>query len=269
VIAAEFTKQLRRPRTWLAYGCLVVLPIIATIAAKLNPPRNELDSPEVLIYRIATKSGINQAIAALAFTTPFFLVLVIAAFAGDTVAGEANWGTLRYLLVRPIGRLKLLYSKAFVATTLTFLAVVVVVATALVAGTIAFGWHPVATVFSDIPQALAMGRLGMSIVYVTLCLFTMISFGLLVSVMTDTSIGAMGGVVGVNIVSQILDAIPNIGSIRYGLPTHYWTAWTSLFVPGTGYVRSDMTRGLVISAVYSAVFLGTASWWFRRKDVLS
>jgi ABC-2 type transport system permease protein len=200
--------------------------------------------------------------------TPFFLVLCIAAYAGDSVAGEATWGTLRYLLVRPVGRVRLLLSKTAVASILTLLAVLTVVVVSVVAGVVAFGWRPVTVLFDTLPQGLALGRLLLGAIYVAFSLLTMVSLGILISVLTDTSIGAMGGVVGINIVSQILDAIPNIGSVRYALPTHYWSAWTSLFVPA-GFVRSDMVRGMVVTALYTAVFLGAAIWWFRRKDILS
>ena len=74
----------------------------------------------------------------------FFLVVVICMFAGDAIASEASWGNLRYLLVRPVGRGRLLTAKLFVAAVFALLSTALVALSGLIVGVIAFGWHPLA-----------------------------------------------------------------------------------------------------------------------------
>ena len=107
----EMVKQWRRPRTYIALGLLVLIPLIFTIALKSNPPSPRPgDDGDAYAY-LATKSGLYLGVAALFFLSRFLLVVVIAVFAGDAVASEANWGNLRAMLVRPITRRRLLTAK--------------------------------------------------------------------------------------------------------------------------------------------------------------
>ena len=163
-------------------------------------------------------------------------------FAGDSVAGEANWGTLRSLLVRPVARPKLLRSKLAVAVMLAVAATIAVPLTGLVAGTIAFGWHDVGMpFFGSIPAAEGLGRLVVATAYVAWGYASIVAFAFLLSTLTDTPAGAIGGAIGLGVASQILDAISALRDIRFGLPTHYWTSWTSL--SGAVAMRSRVAAG--------------------------
>src|SRR5207237_223226 len=149
--------------------------------------------------------GLNDALTALFFMSPFFLVVVASVFAGDTVAGEANWGTLRYLLLRPVRRPRLLASKLAVAALMALVATLVIVVTGLVAGTIAFGWHPVRAGFFEISAGRGSLRLALATTYVAWGLAGVVSFAFLLSTLTDVPAGAFGGAIGLAIASQILD----------------------------------------------------------------
>jgi len=266
VIRVELTKQLHRTRTWVALGALTVIPIIATIANKLNP-REGGGPVNGGIQRFARSGGLNDALTALFFMSPFFLVVVASVFAGDTVAGEANWGTLRYLLLRPVRRPRLLASKLAVAALMALVATLVIVVTGLVAGTIAFGWHPVRAGFFEISAGRGSLRLALATAYVAWGLAGVVSFAFLLSTLTDVPAGAFGGAIGLAIASQILDSFDSIGAIRNGLLTHYWQAWTQLFVPGGS--TADMWRGALLQVSYALVFCALALWRFQRKDILS
>ena len=88
----------------------------------------------------------------------------------------------------------------------------------------------------------------------------------MISTMTDASLGAVISALGVSIVSQILDAISSLGSVRTLLITHYWHAWEGLFAnPVTS---SDMIKGVIVQLPYAAIFLVLAWWWFHRRDIL-
>ena len=136
----EMSKQLRRIRTYVALGIVVVLPVIMTLAVKYGERGRRADNPEAL-FQIARNSGLVMPAAALLFMSRFLLVVVVAIFAGDAVAGEASWGNLRYVLVRPIGRARLLWAKLAMAAVFIVIATGLIVITGLLAGGLAFGWH--------------------------------------------------------------------------------------------------------------------------------
>jgi ABC-2 type transport system permease protein len=275
---SEMSKQWRRPRTYIALGFTMLIPVIVTIALKANPPSlHERDANDAFFY-FATKTGLYLPVAALRVMSRFLLVIVVALFAGDAVASEASWGNLRAMLVRPISRGRLLFVKLIVAALLALLATALISIAGLVAGGIAFGWHPIdANTFGGINsfflagfhQSTAhwIGNLGVATLYVFWSLSSVIAFGFMVSTMTDSPVGATFAAFGFYVFSQILDGISAIGTIRNGFPTHYLDAWQDLFTPqGAG---SNMVRGALLPIAYVLVFCGIGWWWFRRKDILS
>jgi ABC-2 type transport system permease protein len=265
VIRVEFIKQVRRARTYIALGVLAIIPVILTLALKLNPPSPS--SGERGYFDVATASGINVPIAALTATSAFLLVIVVSLFAGETISGEANWGTLRYLLVRPVSRPRLLATKLLVVATLSIVATIVISVVALVAGVIAFGWHPVLTPsFLTVSQGSAVAKLALGTLYVAWSMASFVTFAFFLSTTTDSAFAAVAGGVGLGIVSQILNNISALDFMSFVFPTHYIDAWHNLYQPThTG----DMVNGVLLEIPYVAVFLGLAWWNFLRKDVLS
>jgi ABC-2 type transport system permease protein len=263
----EVAKQVRRPRTYVALGIAVLIPLIATIALKANPPNPQ--SGDEGLFVLAPNSGLLMAVASLRFMSRFALVLIAALFAGDAIAAEAGWGNLRYMLVRPIGRPRLLGAKLGVSAMFAVIATVLITLTGLVAGGIAFGWGGVTVPFSGLSQSA--GQLLWNVVlatfYVAWSLAAVVSLGFFVSTLTDVPAGGVGAAIGLYIVSQILDSISSVGSIRYVLPTHYLDAWNVLFF-GRG-PNADMLRGVLLQIGYVVLFCGLAFWRFQRKDVLS
>jgi ABC-2 type transport system permease protein len=275
LLRVESVKALRRLRTYVAFAIVIAIPTIMTIAIKSNPPdsaRGEGGGPGGAALRfLSTQSGWVMPASALRLMSVFLLVIVVAVFGGDAIAGEASWGNLRYLLMRPIARGRLLGAKFAVAMLCAWIAVTLVVLTGLVAGGIAFGLHPlnvpVLTQYSQSNGDL-IGHLAIATVYVSWTLTTVVAFSFLVSTMTDAPTGAVFAGVGLYITSSILDSIDSIPSgIRNVLPTHYDGAWVDMFTRNT--VSSDMGKGALLPLAYIAVFVAIASWNFRRKDVLS
>jgi ABC-2 type transport system permease protein len=271
MIRVELRKQLRRLRTYIGLGICFGLPVIITIALKVGGPPHERGGggAEEGFFRLATKSGVNMPIAALSVMSMFLLPIVVMLFFGESVAGEANWGTLRYLLVRPVKRGKLLRAKLLVAALLAIVGTALVIAGGLAAGVAAFGWHSVITpslaVFTP-GSALVQLMIGAGYVVWNFSGAAALAFWL--STMTDSPVGTVAGSMGLVIVSQILDGITAVpAGFRNWLPTHFWTAWHGLFVVPSQ--RSDMIRGTLHQLPYAAGFLVLAWWWFRRKDVLS
>ena len=269
LIRTELAKQWRRPRTYVALGLLVLIPLIFTIALKSNPPTKPPGTSDDAYGYLATKSGLYMGVAALFFLSRFLLVVVIAVFAGDAVASEANWGNLRAMLVRPITRPRLLTAKLVSAGLLAVIAAILVPLNGLVLGGIAFGWHPL-----EVPGLLdqsvshILASVGLSTAYVLWSLTPFIAFAFMASTMTDTPAGAIFSAVGLYIVSQVLVAISALGTIRSGLPTYHYDAWTDLFLRNTG-PTTDMAHGAVLVIPYTIVFLAIGWWWFAHKDILS
>jgi ABC-2 type transport system permease protein len=266
VLAVELRKQTFRLRTYVALGLMVVIPAVVTIVIKLHPGR--AGSGERDFFVIATHSGINLPLAALTAMSGFLLVIVVSLFGGETVSGEAAWGTLRYLLIRPVTRSRVLLAKLAVASVLSLAATMTISVASLAAGIAAFGWHPVLTLsLSTVGQGAALLRLLLATLYVAWSMAAFVCFALLVSTLTDSAFGAVAAGVGLGVVSQILNGVTPLGIVRYGLPTYYLDAWHGLFAfPVT---TSDMVRGCLVQLGYAGLFVGLAWWWFRRKDITS
>ena len=274
LIRTEAFKQLRRPRTWVALGFVVIVPIIITIALKTNPPdlgggRGGGEGRGRAFFYMATQSGLLVPVAALRVMSEFFLVVIVCLFAGDAVASEAGWGNLRFLLTRPITRSRLLVAKLIVAALFGLLATVLIAASGLIAGGLTFGFKALSIPQLGLSESVGsvLGHLGIAVLVATWGIAGVAAFGFMLSTMMDNSAGAIMGAVGLYIVTSILGAIDSIGAIRYGFPTYYSGTWSELF-RGSGFT-DDMWRNVLVQIPYVIVFVGIAFWWFRRKDILS
>jgi ABC-2 type transport system permease protein len=263
VIRVEARKQVWRLRTYVGMGLVVLIPIIFTVTFKANPPKGG-----GTFFDLSTSSAINVAITALTAVSSFLLIVVVSLFAGDTVSGEAEWGTLRYLLIRPVTRSRLLGAKLTVTVALAVVATFAVSIVGLAGGTIAFGWHAVETpTFQTITMGNAIGRLALGTLYVAWSQAAYIAFAFMLSTMTDKTFAAVAGGVGLGVVAQILNNIQALNGTSYIYPTHYLNAWQGLFL---GPVHTGpIVRGILLQVPYVVVFLGIAWWWFNRKDILS
>jgi ABC-2 type transport system permease protein len=148
---------------------------------------------------------------------------------------------------------------------------VIVVVTALVVGSIVFGTDPIAFPLTLFTNGQSTGdilyHLLVSTAYVSWSLTGVVAFSFMVSCMTDAPFGAIFAGVGLYFTSLILDSISSLGSIRYGLPTHYFDSWVDLLTQGKWH--SDLWRGVLLQLAYVVVFFLIGLWWFRRKDIKS
>jgi ABC-2 type transport system permease protein len=276
LLRTEIVKQSRRPRTYVALGLMAAIPIIITVALWANPPKNfnvEGGGRGDFFFLTTHSSGLLLPAAILLVMSRFLLIAIAALFAGDAIASEASWGNLRALLVRPIRRGQLLGAKIVIAVGLTCLATLIIVITSLIAGAIAFGWHPLditGVPFVIIPYqsvGTLIAHLVVAALYVTWSLASVVAFGFMISTMSDSPAGAAAAAFGLYVTSAILDNISAIGSIRNVFPTHYFDAWQDLFI--RNHASADMLRGVLVQIPYMLVFCGVAAWWFRRKDIMS
>jgi ABC-2 type transport system permease protein len=271
LLRTEFVKAAYRTRTLVLAILLVGLPTLIVVAIKSrgDRPRNNGEG----LFRLAQQSGTLVPAAVLSVMSGFLLVVIAGLFAGDSVAGDASWGNLRYVLMRPVNRTRLLAAKAAVAGVLIWVCVTVIAAAGLLIGVIAFGVHPVTvptglgSAAFQLSTSTLLVRLLIGAAYVAFGFTALLALGTFFSTLTDVPTGAIGATVGVYIVSQILDSITQLGSVRYAFPTHYLDSWQAMFTRNT--YPKDMAVGLVVQLVYLAVFGTAAALWFNRKDIRS
>jgi ABC-2 type transport system permease protein len=268
----EARRQAARRRTQFSLGFMVLLPLIVLGAFKWNPGGGDDDGDGgggfSALVDVATSGGPNFALFTLFVSSGFLLIVVVALFCGDAIASEASWGSLRYLLAVPVPRARLLAVKLLVALAYSALAILLLTGTALLAGTIFYGWNPLqAPIGGTLPPAEGVLRLLAVVGYISATLMVVGALAFLLSVSTDAPLGAVGGAVMIYIVSNILDQITALGSIRNYLPTHFNEAYLGLL--STPIQTDDVVRGLVSAVLYSTVLLSLAWWRFLRKDVVS
>lgn len=274
-LRVELIRQLRRRRTLVTYGLLVLLPLLVVAAVKFGPSAQDsggggrrFGGGSFDLVGLATSGAWNFAVTMLFFATTFLLILVAAIFLGDTVASEAQWSTLRYLLAAPVPRRRLLMQKLLVGLLCTAAGVVVLIATSYLVGLIAFGSGPLQSpAGGSFDGVEALGRVALigSFIFVSLLFTAGIAF--LMSVSTDVPLGAVGTALILVIVSSILDAIEALGDLRQWLPTQYTNAWIGALQADIEW--SQMARGATYAVVAFAVLVAAAFLRFDRKDILS
>jgi ABC-2 type transport system permease protein len=270
-LLTEVRRQASRPRTRIALAFMVALPIIILIAFEFGGGEDDDNNGSGAfssLVDLATAGGTNFALFTLLVSSSFLLVVVFALFFGDTVASEASWGSLRYLLAIPVPRARLLGVKLVVSLLYSALALLLLVGTALLLGSVRYGWNPLRSTIADqLSAGEALGRLAAATGYIGLTMLVVGTLAFLLSVSTDAPLGAVGGAVLLHILSSILDQIEALGSIRSFLPTHFNDAWVGLL--STPVQTSAMTRGAISVIAYAALFSGLAYWRFLRKDIVS
>ena len=254
-----------RRRNLAGLAVLSVVPIILAIAVRVSAPTRG-DGPDFI--SAITGNGLFVAFAALALELPLFLPLAIAAVAGDSVAGEANIGTLRYLLTIPAGRTRLLVVKFAAIVIYALTATLLVALVGAVMGLALFGGGDM-TLLSGSQTSMAdgIGRLLLGVAYLGVQFAALGALGLFVSTLTEQPIGATIAVVLINVMMFILDSISQLAWLHPWLLTHWWTAFGDLLRDPIA--TESLTRGLVTAAVYAAVFWLAAWARFSSKDITS
>jgi len=267
-LSVELRRQFKRRRTIGVFALMVALPLILIAALNLGASDNAQQNSRINLVDVATASGLNFTLFVLFATTGFFLVVVFALFFGDTVASEAQWGSLRYTLATPVPRLRLLRQKWYAALVLSLGAFLLLVAVGLVAGGIAFGFDAITTpVGVTIGQGDGLLRLAGMVGYLTVHLLVVGTLAFWFSTVTDAPLAAVGGAIFTMFVFAILDQVEQLGSIRDWFPTAGEFAWTDLLQ--TPVDSGDLYRGVIQSLVYAAVFTALAFRHFARRDVTS
>jgi ABC-2 type transport system permease protein len=295
VIAVELFKLVRRLRTWLSIGLICALPLAVAIfiaVTHLAPPPGQ---GSAFLSAVLNEGQLYPA-AALALVLPVFLPVAVAVTAGDSIAGEASAGTLRYLLARPVGRTRLLVAKLVAVIAFTLIAVVAVTVTSYATGVLILGPSRAAAVGTGgISGSIAPGAGGAptaglqagaaitslsgapltfleliervlgAMAFITVSMLGVAAIALFLSTLTDSAIGAALGALAALVASEVLVTLDAASAVQPYLPTRYWLAWIDFFRQPIFWRNID--RGFAIQAVYVVVFLAAAWANFATRDV--
>ena len=256
---AELRLVLLRRRNLLLLAVTAVFPLIIGIALRLAAPRPQGgNGAGVAFFNQLAGNGVFLTFIALSTLLVLVLPVVVAVVAGDSVAGEAGYGTLRYLLAVPAGRTRLLAVKYGVIVTFGLCATFIVSAAALAAGAAMFPVGPV-TLLSGTTVSLAAGlvRLLFVTLYVAAAMAALGAIGLAISTLTEHAIGAIAAVMILVVTSEVVDNVPQLAAAGPYLPTHWWLSFDALLrVPVD---TSTLLRGLLSFGVY-ALLSGCFAW---------
>lgn len=272
LLRSEITTTFRRWRTLALLAVLAGVPVLVGIAVKIETGDGGpaggggggAGGPAFISQ--VTNNGLFLVFTSLAVTLPFFLPMSVGVIAGDSIAGEAHGGTLRYLLVAPAGRTRLLLVKYATVMTFCLVGTLVVALSALATGALLFPLGDV-TLLSGTTVSFAEGLLRALAIagVVALSLIGVAAVGLFVSTLTSSGIAAMATTVGLLITVQILDTIPQLDAIQPYLFPHHWLSFADLLRDPVYW--DQLQKNIGLQALYAAVF-GTAAWArFTTRDI--
>jgi ABC-2 type transport system permease protein len=266
LLGSEMRLILGRRRNRAGVLVLAAVPILVAVAIRVSGPGDAGEGPTLV--SAVTSNGIFVALTAMSVEMALFLPLAVAVLSGDTIAGEANLGTLRYLLTVPVDRTRLLLVKYASLVIGALIGVVVVAGTGLVVGGALLGLGPTTLLSGNqVSLADALVRLTVAVLYLTAGLAGLAAVGLFVSTLTEQPIAAMIATTVVATAMWILDAIPQLDWLGPWLLVHRWSAFADAFRDPIFW--DTMRTGLAVDLAYVVVFLALAWARFAQKDITS
>ena len=271
-VRVELARQIRRKRTLVAFLLVIALPLIVVAAVKFGPSSGGggggFGDGDLDLVGLATAGAWNFTLTMLFFGSGFLLTVLAALFLGDTVASEANWSSLRYLLAAPVPRRRLLRTKVIVGLIFAFAVLVTLVVASFLIGLVAFGSETLTSPLSGTFDAgESLQRITVITAYIGLTMLFPAGIAFLISVLTDVPLAAVGSAVIITIVFGILDRIEALGDLRRLLPTDYGAAWLDAL--GSQISWGEMATGGTYNVVIFTVLVAIAFVRFDRKDILS
>ncbi len=275
-----FLNELRlvffRRRNQLLLAVVVLFPLLIGIGLKLAAPRSHGGegggggpaSGGAAFFNQIAGNGVFLTFIALSLLLILVLPVVIAVISGDSVAGEAGYGTLRYLLTVPAGRTRLLAVKYLAIMVWAVTATFIVSAVALLAGVILFPVGPV-TLLSGTTVSLGAGLVRVLFVtlYVCAAMAALGAIGLAISTFTEHAIGAIAAIMILVVASEVVDQIPQFAPVAPYLPTHWWNSFDALL--RTPVDTTTLWHGMASFGVYAVLFCAIAWARFTSADVTS
>jgi ABC-2 type transport system permease protein len=273
-LRSELALVFQRKRNLILLAVTALFPVLLGIALKLAAPTagnvngGTGPNPSSAFFSQLAGNGVFLTFIALSTLLLLVMPLVVSVVAGDSVAGEASYGTLRYLLAVPAGRTRLLAVKYAVIVIFAVSVAFVVAVVALLVGLVLFPVGPV-TLLSGTTVSLGAGLVRVLLVtlYVAAALASIGAVGLLVSTLTEHPIAAIAATLVLVVTSEVLDNVPQLAPAGPYLPTHWWLEFDAL-------LRSPAETGTVLEglasfAVYAVLACAFAWARFTTSDVTS
>ena len=265
LLASELRLIGGRRRNQMGLLVLAVVPVLLAVAVRISAPRPGR-GPDFLSS--ITSNGLFVPLAAIGVEIGLFLPLAIAMLAGDAVAGEANLGTLRYLLTVPVGRTRLLVVKYLSLVIGALWGVGVVVVTGALVGIALFGTGPMLTLSgTEISFGAAVWRVVLVSLYIAAGLAALGAVGLFISTLTEQPLAATVALMIFTILSWIADSVPQISWLHPWLVVDGWTAFADLLRDPPFF--DNVGHGLAVDLGYAVVFWLLAWARFAGKDITS
>jgi ABC-2 type transport system permease protein len=271
LLGSELRLVFRRRRNLALLAVVAVIPIIIGIALRVAAPTTNGNGGNgggpPFLDQVAG-NGVFLTFLALTIMLTLVLPLVVSVVSGDSVAGEAGYGTLRYLLAVPAGRTRLLGVKYLSVVAFSLGAALLVSAVSLICGVLLFPVGPV-TLLSGTTVPLAEGLLRVLFVtlYVAGAMAAFGAVGVAISTFTEHAIGAVAALAVIVVASDVADNVPQFASVHPYLPTHWWTSFDSLL--RTPIDTTTLLHGLLSFGVYLLIF-GSIAWArFTGSDITS
>jgi ABC-2 type transport system permease protein len=293
LLKLELYKIFKRPRTYIAFGAIAAIVLLIQVALKfdgksyidllMNNIKDSFDFSEE--FKMKLLNGYLICFVILN-TLLIQMPLLIALIAGDSIAGEANMGTLRLALTRPVSRTQYMLVKFMASVVYTLALLVWMAALALFGSMLIFGTNDMVILRSEgieqIKEFDVLWRYFAAFGYAAVALTTVAALAFLLSVFAENSIGPIIATMSVVIVFTILSEM-NIPiydeTIKPYLFTSHMVAWKGFFyvkateegvtIDGSVENLSAILRSLSILVIYIGLFFGAAVWVFRKKDILS
>ena len=289
LLRIELFKIFKRPRTYIAFAVIALIILLIQVALKYSGD----DYMSILASGVSGSFEIRPGEWLNGYLVCFIILnlllvhvpILVALVAGDMISGEANMGTLRLLVSRPVSRTRLLLIKFLAAAIYTLVLLIWVAILALGVSMLMFGTNSMFVARETESNVIAaydvLWRYGAAFLLAALGLVTVAALSVMLSAFAETSIGPIVATVSVLIILTILTElqIPFYDeTIKPYLFTTHMLGWKGFFyVKGVDGVTVDgsinnlgsVLRSAAILVAYSAAFLGTAIWYFRKKNILS
>jgi ABC-2 type transport system permease protein len=265
-LVSELALLFRLRRNWAMLLALAAIPVLIAVAVRLTsgPPSGR---GPAFLDRVS-QNGLFVGVVGLLVCIPLFLPLTVGVVAGDTIAGEAGLGTLRYLLVAPVGRVRLLLVKYVTAAAFCLAATLTVALSGTLIGLALFPIGPVTLLSGDTIDATeSVIRLMLVAGYIAVSLFGLSAIGVFFSTLTDVPVGAMAATIVLAVTSQVLGTLPQLAWLHPWLFSHHWLGFADLLrepVSWTSFGDNALLQG-----GYILVFGALAFGRFLTKDILS
>jgi ABC-2 type transport system permease protein len=261
----ELSVLFRRRRTQALLFALALIPVLVIVAIRFAGGPDDGEGPA--FFNQITNNGVFATLIALTVTLPVFLPMAVAVVSGDSFAGEASLGTLRYLLIRPVERNRLLLVKGAATAIFCLASTLVVALSGLLAGLALFPIGRVTTLSGDtLSLGSGMARIAMVALVIGLSLLGLAAVGLFISTLTDTPVGAMAATLGIYIFVGVLNALPQVKGLHPWLFTNDWASYSDLLRSNVRW--ATINHNLLRQFIYVTVFGGAAWANFTTKDVL-